>query len=972
MRRRWRLLAWPPRPPAPPPSDDDSDDPLAPKKPAQKPLGALWLRDWLVAASAGRADSHVAAAAARAVLAAAHAPSPPDALAADLLDLLGDTAIGAVQELVAVRKRLDAGLRGQIAAARAADAAAAGVSGPLGATVTIATAGERAAERAARKAARRVARGAAGSDPDAAWIGEHGVDGLAGAEADAAVGGGPDFVAAPGAAPASDARTALPAGTVRIVKKGYEELRVPPPAAVRRDEPLVSIDALPPWARAAFRGITHLNRIQSRIFATAFTTGVNLLVCAPTGAGKTNIAMLTVLREVGAAIGRGETGGGGAPASRGGGRPSTSTTIRPPSALDFKVVYVAPMKALAAEVTAAFSRRLAPLGLAVLELTGDMQLSRRELAATHMLVTTPEKWDVVTRKGGEGGSTAAAVRLLIIDEVHLLNDDRGAVVETIVARTHRCVEAAQRAIRVVGLSATLPNHRDVATFLGAPPSGVFHFDATYRPVPLETSFIGVHARAVAAARAAMDDIAFDKVLDSVRRGHQAMVFVHSRKDTGRTARSLATAAAARGVADAFSRTDHPRAGIAARDLAKSRNRELQEVAASGFGIHHAGMLRADRSLVERLFSNGHITVLVCTATLAWGVNLPAHTVVIRGTQLYNPSKGGFTNLGMLDVQQIFGRAGRPQFDDSGEAIIITPHDTLPHYLGLLTHSVPIESRLVPVLADALNAEVVLGSVASVVEGAAWLGYTYLSVRMARNPLAYGIPWAELASDPALEGHRRALITGAASELEEAGMARVDGESGAIAPTDLGRTASHYYVSVATVRVFNDRLKPDTGEADLLAAMARASEFASVAVREDEGGELDALARGACPFGTGAAAAAAAKAATSGGGGGGWQTHGPHVSRRRWSRWRPRRRRPRAQGRRRRPRRARRVARPRGQSQHPASSLHLARPPRLLLPHRRPQLCRRQRAPPVPGRVRRVCAVWVADRGRVRARAGHRL
>ena len=62
---------------------------------------------------------------------------------------------------------------------------------------------------------------------------------------------------------------------------------------------------------------------------------------------------------------------------------------------------VAPMKALAAEVTSAFSRRLDPLGIVVRELTGDTQLSKRELEETQMIVTTPEKWDVITRKGGE-------------------------------------------------------------------------------------------------------------------------------------------------------------------------------------------------------------------------------------------------------------------------------------------------------------------------------------------------------------------------------------------------------------------------------------------------------------------------------------------------------------------------------------------------------------------------------------------
>lgn len=65
----------------------------------------------------------------------------------------------------------------------------------------------------------------------------------------------------------------------------------------------------------------------------------------------------------------------------------------------FKIVYIAPMKALAAEMTANFSKRLSGLGIVVKELTGDMQLTKTEIHQTQMIVTTPEKWDVVTRKG---------------------------------------------------------------------------------------------------------------------------------------------------------------------------------------------------------------------------------------------------------------------------------------------------------------------------------------------------------------------------------------------------------------------------------------------------------------------------------------------------------------------------------------------------------------------------------------------
>ena len=92
-----------------------------------------------------------------------------------------------------------------------------------------------------------------------------------------------------------------------------------------------------------------------------------------------------------------------------------------------------------AEITDKLGRRLAWLGVSVRELTGDMQLTKAEIVKTQIIVTTPEKWDVVTRKSTGDTELVQKVRLLIIDEVHLLNDERGAVIETIVARTLRQV-----------------------------------------------------------------------------------------------------------------------------------------------------------------------------------------------------------------------------------------------------------------------------------------------------------------------------------------------------------------------------------------------------------------------------------------------------------------------------------------------------------------------------------------------------
>ena len=78
---------------------------------------------------------------------------------------------------------------------------------------------------------------------------------------------------------------------------------------------------------------------------------------------------------------------------------------------------------------------------------------------------------------------------------------------------------------------------------------------------------------------------------------------------------------------------------------------------------------------------------------------------MQGTEIYDAKKGSFVDVGILDVMQIFGRAGRPQFDTEGHGYIITKHDKLSHYLTLLTRQTPIESQFVQSLTDNLNAEV---------------------------------------------------------------------------------------------------------------------------------------------------------------------------------------------------------------------------------------------------------------------------
>ncbi|XP_067947750.1 activating signal cointegrator 1 complex subunit 3-like [Watersipora subatra] len=610
----------------------------------------------------------------------------------------------------------------------------------------------------------------------------------------------------------------LPEGFTKTGNKMMEEVTIPPskgaPPDVGKDR--VMISSMDQVAQMAFQNTKSLNRIQSVVYETAYHTNENLLICAPTGAGKTNIAMLTILHTIQQHIEKGVV-----------------------QKDKFKIVYVAPMKALAAEMVRNFGGRLQALGVTVKELTGDMSLTKQEILKTQMLVTTPEKWDVVTRKSSGDIALVQLVKLLIIDEVHLLHEERGSVIESLVARTLRQVESSQSMIRIVGLSATLPNYVDVAHFLRVSPYvGLFFFDGRFRPVPLGMTFIGVKALNRIQRLADMNEICYDKVKQQVRSGEQVMVFVHARNETHRTAMAMRECAKQHGDTVHFSPENLPDFAAAMKVMDKSKNKQLKELFADGFAIHHAGMLRHDRNLVEKYFSDGFIKCLVCTATLAWGVNLPAHAVIIKGTDIYDSKKGAFVDLGILDVQQIFGRAGRPQFDEYGHGTIITTHDKLSHYLSLLTRQNPIESQFQAGLIDNLNAEICLGTISNLEEAVTWLSYTYMFVRMRYNPLVYGITYKLLGEDPLLENHREKICYLAAKALDKAQMIRFDEGQGYMFPTDLGRTASHYYIKYDTVQVINEKLMNSMNEGAVLEMMSHAQEFQQLKVRDDEMEELD--------------------------------------------------------------------------------------------------------------------------------------
>ncbi|GMP22456.1 hypothetical protein CsSME_00000475 [Camellia sinensis var. sinensis] len=441
------------------------------------------------------------------------------------------------------------------------------------------------------------------------------------------------------------------------------------------------------------------------------------------------------------------------------------------------------MKALVAEVVGDLSNRLQDYDVKVRELSGDQTLTHQQIKETQIIVTTLEK---------------------------------GPVLESIVARTVKQIETTKEHTRLVGLSATLPNYEDVALFLRVDLNkGLFHFDNSYRPCPFAQQFIGVMVKNPLQRLQLMNDICYEKVV-SVAGKHQVLVFVHSRKETAKTARSIRDTALANGSLGRFLKEDS-----ASREILKShtelvKSNDLKDLLPYGFAIHHAGMVRADRELVETLFTCGYVQVLVSTATLAWGVNFPPLTVIIKGTQIYSPENREWTELSPLDVMQMLGRAGRPQYDSYGEGIIITRHSQLQYYLSLMNQQLPIEIKCI---------NFVLGTIQNAREACNWLTYTYFYVRMLKNPTP------KLVAD---------LIHSAATILHRNCLVKYDRKSGNFQVTDLGRIASYYYITHGTISTYNEHLKPTMGDIELCQLFSLSEEFKYVTVRQDEKMELAKL------------------------------------------------------------------------------------------------------------------------------------
>ncbi len=406
-------------------------------------------------------------------------------------------------------------------------------------------------------------------------------------------------------------------------------------------------------------GYTELYPPQEDSIKAGLLDGKSLLISAPTASGKTLIAILSMINYLSKNKG--------------------------------KIVYLSPLRALAAEKFSEF-KKLESIDfkrkIKVKISTGDFEAVDKDLVNSDVIILTNEKMDSIIRHGSEWVDD---VGLVIADEIHLIgNEDRGPTLEIILTK----LKLLENKPQILGLSATISNSDEISEWLGCK-----LVENKWRPVPL---FEGVYD----AGSVVMNDgrefeiessirgKPVDLGIESVKNGGQSLLFAETRTRSS----SLATKAA-----DAISTSLHKSEikeleKISKKILANNEHTDLIKTLATlvkkGVAFHHAGLNQNCRETVESEFRNGKIKLLAATPTLGAGVNLPARRVVISSLNRYNSRVGTNMPISILEYKQLCGRAGRPQYDDFGEAIIIgnsNRSELIDYYIN--GEPEPIESKI---------------------------------------------------------------------------------------------------------------------------------------------------------------------------------------------------------------------------------------------------------------------------------------
>ena len=382
-------------------------------------------------------------------------------------------------------------------------------------------------------------------------------------------------------------------------------------------------------------GYSSLYPPQEMALKHGILEGKSVLMTTPTASGKTLIAMMAIYQAL---------------------------------KKNRKAVYLTPLRALASEKyhdmkvleNLDFGRKIK-----VMAATGDYDSPGKELAAADVIILTNEKMDTLFRHNAEWLDD---IGLFVSDEVHLIGDkERGATLEIMLTKIRKHYPESQ----IVTLSATVANSYEIADWLACE-----LIESDWRPTKLvegvyEHGMIRMKDGTTFKVNSSGISSAVDLAIDSVDGGGQALIFAETRK----RAASLA-AKAAEGV---YKRLDKGARELAVKASSEILAREddseitktLAKLVSKGVAFHHAGLAPSSREIVESSFRKGVIKLLTATPTLAAGVNLPARRVVIASILRYDSEYGRNLPISVLEYKQLCGRAGRPQYDTSGEAIIIS-------------------------------------------------------------------------------------------------------------------------------------------------------------------------------------------------------------------------------------------------------------------------------------------------------------
>ncbi|MEW6569819.1 MAG: DEAD/DEAH box helicase [Nitrospirota bacterium] len=339
-----------------------------------------------------------------------------------------------------------------------------------------------------------------------------------------------------------------------------------------------------------------------------------------------------------------------------------------------KIVYLVPLRALASEKYEDFLDKYSGIGMRIMQSTGDYDSSEPWLHEADLIITTNEKMDSLIR---HRSSWLRDIELIVADEIHMIGDrHRGPTLEIVLTR----LRSMYPQLRIVALSATIPNAEEISRWLGAR-----LICSDWRPVPLRE---GVFFNSAAifnegtvkwiseVSKVAAIDIALKTIKDK----GQALIFVNTRKSTEAVARM-----AGKYLSDLLSEEEKRiLAGLSGEVLAASPEptrvcKKLAECVSNGVAFHHAGIIYQQRKLIEDAFRAYRLKLIAATTTLAMGLNLPSRSVIIRDWWRYE-SGIGMIPIPAIEIKQMSGRAGRPGFDKYGEAVLVARNRRDERYL----------------------------------------------------------------------------------------------------------------------------------------------------------------------------------------------------------------------------------------------------------------------------------------------------